>query len=742
MIRRCRPLMCKVIINYAILCFLVTTVVPAAVYGAPLVAITRPTEGAIVSGVIWIDVAFRSDSNLPITRLEIYINDQLQQAVDLTNPVLEGRQSFSWDFSFFPSTAHKIGARVIDTGGNVGTAVVNVQVQSAVTEGPDQIPPVVRIYYPAQGARLRGTVEIKAEATDNVGVEQVYFYIDGKLHKMFFKSPPYVAQWDTTKSADGPHVLEAVALDAAENEARSAQVTVFVENHDMTRMMTTGAEQPVTATGAPALQGPSTTAGIASAPAAETVTPPVQTVVPSVVAPAASPAAPQPQTTAVPRVTMPAPQIVTPAPSTAPVEAIATPVETTVTGPVPVRPDVPVEIARPAAPSPVTETTAPLLQAPSASPAAVPAAAATRQPAAPKTSASGLQPLSPAAAPRTTTAAAPAAMPVETPAAPAPVATTRPGIAPPVAATPAAPIRPDAVVAEPALPSPGLTQVRTTLPGRVDQPSTTVKSTPATGMAGATLARIDTKRTAALPAQQQSATLQQRVTPVPATVAATRPEVPILSAVTAIAPVELATAAVDARTNRTTTPERLALSAALPATGIATLTRVAFAEYRGTPVASSRMLARLPETRESLAPAGDRTTLPGELTAAVPVALAKVQGIKILFDGEVLSLRTAPEMHMGISTAPLREIFERTDGVLYWYPVEKEVRAVNKDVDMHLRIGDKSVQVNGESKTLVVAPYIKQGRTMVPLEFIADSLGVSITYDSDSGHILISSNQR
>ncbi|MEN6642030.1 MAG: copper amine oxidase N-terminal domain-containing protein, partial [Armatimonadia bacterium] len=155
---------------------------------------------------------------------------------------------------------------------------------------------------------------------------------------------------------------------------------------------------------------------------------------------------------------------------------------------------------------------------------------------------------------------------------------------------------------------------------------------------------------------------------------------------------------------------------------------------------ASRMLARLPEAATPRVAADGKVSQPAPV-AAVPLAVAAVKDIKLVFDGEVLSLRAAPETRRGISLAPLREIFEQTDGVLYWLPVERSVRAVNKNVDLSLKIGDPKITVNGEQQTLQIAPYIKRGRTMVPLQFIADVLDVNIAFDSATGQVLISSNQ-
>ncbi|MGD9498784.1 MAG: copper amine oxidase N-terminal domain-containing protein, partial [Armatimonadota bacterium] len=84
--------------------------------------------------------------------------------------------------------------------------------------------------------------------------------------------------------------------------------------------------------------------------------------------------------------------------------------------------------------------------------------------------------------------------------------------------------------------------------------------------------------------------------------------------------------------------------------------------------------------------------------------------------------------------------FEASDGVLYWYPVEKRVRAVRPGTELAIQIGDPAVQVNEDTRVLQVAPYIKQGRTMVPLQFIADTLNVTVTFNPDTGQICLTSN--
>jgi hypothetical protein len=92
----------------------------------------------------------------------------------------------------------------------------------------DTVPPTVSITNPANGATVSGTVSVTASASDNVGVTEVRFYIDG-TYKATDSSSPYSYSWDTTGYSDGSHTVRATAYDAAGNNAYD-QHTVTVSN--------------------------------------------------------------------------------------------------------------------------------------------------------------------------------------------------------------------------------------------------------------------------------------------------------------------------------------------------------------------------------------------------------------------------------------------------------------------------------------------------------------------------------
>ncbi len=94
----------------------------------------------------------------------------------------------------------------------------------------DTTPPTVSIVEPIADASLTNTVRIRAEATDDVGVMRVEFFVGGTLIHVA-SGAPYVASWSVRKLS-GEYSLTAVAYDAAGNSSASQPVRVFVAAPD------------------------------------------------------------------------------------------------------------------------------------------------------------------------------------------------------------------------------------------------------------------------------------------------------------------------------------------------------------------------------------------------------------------------------------------------------------------------------------------------------------------------------
>jgi thermitase len=77
-------------------------------------------------------------------------------------------------------------------------------------EPTDSVAPSVAITSPSDGATISRAITIKANASDNVGVTRVEFYVGSALIASA-NSAPYETRWDTTTVPNGTHTLSAVA---------------------------------------------------------------------------------------------------------------------------------------------------------------------------------------------------------------------------------------------------------------------------------------------------------------------------------------------------------------------------------------------------------------------------------------------------------------------------------------------------------------------------------------------------
>jgi Big-like domain-containing protein len=189
----------------------------------PTVSITSPANGATVSGTITV-TASASDT-VGVVGVKFFL-DGVLAADDTSAPY-----SVPWNTTGVANGSHTLTAVARDAAGNTRTsAAVTVTVSNAPPA--DTTPPTVSVTSPANGATVSGTITVTANASDNVGVAGVQFFLDSLDNPLGAEdtSAPYQVSWNTTTVSDGQHVIAAVARDAAGNRTTSSTVTVTVSN--------------------------------------------------------------------------------------------------------------------------------------------------------------------------------------------------------------------------------------------------------------------------------------------------------------------------------------------------------------------------------------------------------------------------------------------------------------------------------------------------------------------------------
>jgi glucose/arabinose dehydrogenase len=176
---------------------------------APSVGITAPANNS--SGTVGSPItlaATASDSDGTVSSVQFFDGSTPIGAADTSSPY-----SVSWTPG--STGTHTLTARATDSWGVIATSAA-VTVTINAPSGDSQAPTVAFTAPASLADNLSGSLQITANATDNVGVANVEFQVDGVTVSTDTASP-YAATVDTTSYASGQHVLRVRASDAAGN---------------------------------------------------------------------------------------------------------------------------------------------------------------------------------------------------------------------------------------------------------------------------------------------------------------------------------------------------------------------------------------------------------------------------------------------------------------------------------------------------------------------------------------------
>jgi len=113
--------------------------------------------------------------------------------------------------------------------------------------------------------------------------------------------------------------------------------------------------------------------------------------------------------------------------------------------------------------------------------------------------------------------------------------------------------------------------------------------------------------------------------------------------------------------------------------------------------------------------------------------------IEVTLNESEIEFDVLPEIKNNRTMVPLRATFEAFDMEVNWNSLLGKVTATRDDLTIVLYIGMTIAYVNGEEMVIDSTPYITNGRTMVPIRFIAESTGAVVQWDAINRQVAISS---
>ncbi len=182
-------------------------------------SITSPAAGTI-AGIL--AVSAEATDNTGVVGVQFLLNGNNVGAEDLAAPY-----SVSWNTTSVTDGPYTLTARARDAAGNI--TVSSPVAVNVLNNPPDVQAPVVNIISPLAG-EIAGSINIIANASDNIAVVGVQFLLNGANLGTEDLTESFSIPWNTTTVANGTYTLTAKARDAAGNITISPEVIVTINN--------------------------------------------------------------------------------------------------------------------------------------------------------------------------------------------------------------------------------------------------------------------------------------------------------------------------------------------------------------------------------------------------------------------------------------------------------------------------------------------------------------------------------
>lgn len=132
----------------------------------------------------------------------------------------------------------------------------------------------------------------------------------------------------------------------------------------------------------------------------------------------------------------------------------------------------------------------------------------------------------------------------------------------------------------------------------------------------------------------------------------------------------------------------------------------------------------------------------GEGNVTVSVTIPDMQKteekeITVLLNGEKLAFDVYPVIEDGRTLVPMRKIFESLGATVYWNEGSRTATGVKGVTVVSISVNSKVLTKNGENITLDVPARLINSRTLVPIRVIAESFGLKVDWDAANRNVII-----
>ena len=127
------------------------------------------------------------------------------------------------------------------------------------------------------------------------------------------------------------------------------------------------------------------------------------------------------------------------------------------------------------------------------------------------------------------------------------------------------------------------------------------------------------------------------------------------------------------------------------------------------------------------------------ILAMISMPVSAYDNITIYVNEEMLQCNAAPYIENGRTMVPMRKIFEALGAKVDWEGTTHTITATKDNIEIILQINNLKMKNNGVDENLDVAPIIVGGITFVPVRAVSQSLKANVEWLGHNQSVYINS---
>lgn len=112
--------------------------------------------------------------------------------------------------------------------------------------------------------------------------------------------------------------------------------------------------------------------------------------------------------------------------------------------------------------------------------------------------------------------------------------------------------------------------------------------------------------------------------------------------------------------------------------------------------------------------------------------------IKLMIDGSYEEPEVPARISNGRTFVPLRFIAEKMGTDVVWDSSTSRIDITRAGTKLELTLGSKQIKVNGKLHEIDIAPFAEQGRSLVPIRFVSEYLGLTVGWEAQERLVIVS----